>query len=419
MDAESPKLQSLISKFNFMRILYLSQLVPYPADAGPKVRIYHVLQYLAHAGHEVTLAAFCRENDTLEQIDHMRQYCTAVYTVLMRRSRLKDMWFLGTSLLRRRPFLIERDKAAEMNQLIARLLREQTFDAVHADQLWMAQYALAAKTAAPQINTVLDQHNAMYLIPQRLADSGSNPVQKALLSIESGNMSRYEVDVCRQFDQVVWVTAEDKAAVAQVANQNGETIRGPVIPICVDPETKQVIPPTAKPCRVTFLGGLHWPPNADGILWFAEEVWPLIQKKLPDALFTVIGKDPPAKLTTMPLTGLDVTGYVDDPRPYLAETAAFIVPLHAGGGMRVKIVDGWSWGLPIVSTTIGAEGIQYEDGRDILIADNTKTFAEAVTKLFRQPELANSLRKSGRSALEAHYDWRAQYTAWDDIYTDS
>jgi len=216
---------------------------------------------------------------------------------------------------------------------------------------------------------------------------------------------------------VVWVTAEDKAAVAQAANKHGEGIRGPVIPICVDPETKQVIPPAAKPHRVTFLGGLHWPPNANGILWFGEEVWPLIQQQQPDALLTIIGKEPPARLTTLPLTGVDVTGYVDDPRPYLAETAVFIVPLHAGGGMRVKIVDGWSWGLPIVSTTIGAEGIQYEDGRDILIADNAKSFAAAVIKLFRQPELAHSLRKAGRSALESHYDWHTQYSAWDDIYT--
>ena len=100
----------------------------------------------------------------------------------------------------------------------------------------------------------------------------------------------------------------------------------------------------------------------------------------------------------------------------MADTAVFIVPLHAGGGMRVKIIDAWSWGLPVVSTTIGAEGIQYEDGKDILIADSDRAFAEAVTRLLAQPELGNHLGQAGRRKVETVYDWRRAYRAWDAIY---
>jgi glycosyltransferase involved in cell wall biosynthesis len=164
------------------------------------------------------------------------------------------------------------------------------------------------------------------------------------------------------------------------------------------------------------LGGLHWPPNAEGITWFAREVWPQIHQAVPDALFTVIGKEPPEALNQLSLPNLEVTGYVEDVLPYLQETAVFIVPLHAGGGMRVKIVDGWSWGLPIVSTTIGAEGIGYTDGRDLLIADTADTFAQSTIRLLQEPGIAAELGGNGRATLEAHYDWRVVYKGWDDIY---
>lgn len=400
-----------------MRILYLSQLIPYPADAGPKVRIFNVLQYLNNAGHELTLVAFCRENDDEAQIDHVRQYCKEVHTVLMRRSRVKDVWYLGSSLLRQRPFLIERDTVAEMHSLVRTLVRQNEFDAVHADQLWMAQYALTAKDADPGLTAVLDQHNAVYLIPERLAESADNPVIKPILKQESKNMARFEVDVCQQFDEVVWVTAEDKTAVAKVANWAEDKIEGTVIPICVDPQNKPLLERREGARRVTFLGGLHWPPNAAGIIWFAKEVWPLVQQAVPEAQLTVMGKDPPEELTQLGLANLDVTGYVDDVVPYLRETAVFVVPLHAGGGMRVKIVDGWSWGLPIVSTTIGAEGIGYTDGHDLLIADDAQTFAQATIKLLRDPAFSHTLGQNGRETLETHYDWHKIYKDWDDIYT--
>ncbi|HRQ40400.1 MAG TPA: glycosyltransferase family 4 protein [Chloroflexota bacterium] len=399
-----------------MRILFLSQLIPYPADAGPKVRIYHVLQYLAEAGHEVTLVAFQRENDAQAHIDHVGQYCQAVHTVLMRRSRFKDMWYLGTSLLRQRPFLIARDTVADMHALIRTLVAQNDFDAVHADQLWMAQYALTAKAADPKLKTVLDQHNAVYLVPQRLADESGNPLLRFILRQESRHMARFEVETCQQFDQVVWVTAEDKTAVSQAARAAAK-ITGSVIPICVDPNAKPVVKRADSAGRVTFLGGLHWPPNAAGIVWFAREVWPHILREAPTARLTVIGKNPPAELSQPGLVNVEVTGYVADVMPYLQETAVFIVPLHAGGGMRVKIVDGWSWGLPIVSTTIGAEGITYTHGQDILIADDAAAFAQATLQLLQQPERAGQLALAGRQTLESYYDWHKIYPQWAEIYT--
>ncbi len=169
-----------------------------------------------------------------------------------------------------------------------------------------------------------------------------------------------------------------------------------------------------SPHRVTFLGGLHWPPNAVGITWFAREVWPQVRAQCPDAVLTVIGKNPPAELSTV--AGIEVTGYVDDPEPYLRETAVFIVPLFAGGGMRVKILDAWCWGLPIVSTTIGAEGIDCQDREDLMIADSVEELADAVVAVWGDADLASSLVRTGRQTVKTDYQWQTTYQAWDDLY---
>lgn len=404
-----------------MRILFLSQLIPYPADAGPKVRIFHVLQYLADAGHEITLVAFRRDGDTSEHIAEVGRQCKKVHTVLMRRSRARDVRHLAISILTGQPFLISRDSVQNMHRLVQEVMASQSFDAIHADQLWMAQYALAAngrnrQSSRPKI--VLDQHNAVYLIPERLASATSNPLIRAFLNLESRKLARYERDTCRKFDQIVWVTQEDRKALAATADGKLQTANDLVIPICIDPEEKQPIPRSKKAKRVTFLGGMHWPPNAAGVTWFAGEVWPRIVQAVPEALFTVIGKNPPSLLTSHDSVNdnLDVPGYVENLERYLSETAVFVIPLQAGGGMRVKILDAWAWGLPVVSTRIGAEGLNYVDGTNLLIADQPESFATAVVSLLRDPELALKLASAGRTTVEADYDWRNNYIAWDKIY---
>jgi glycosyltransferase involved in cell wall biosynthesis len=395
-----------------MRILFLSQLLPYPPDAGAKVRSYHLIQYLAQRGHEVTLVAFRRPSDRAADIEHMKQYCSAVHTVPMNRSRVRDLWHLGRSVVSRSPFLIARDHIPAMHRKIEALLASSQFDAVHVDQLWMAQYALAARDngtgAGQRPLLVLDQHNAVFVVAQRLAESSTNRLARKMFSRESALLQRYEQEVCAQFDRVVWVTNEDRAALGGAA--------GLTIPICINPDEKTVVQRAPHAHRVTFLGGLHWPPNADGVRWFASQVWPRVAELVPGALLTVIGKDPPAEVDPALVPQLEAPGFVRDLAPYLSETAVFIVPLHAGGGMRVKILDAWAWGLPVVSTTIGAEGLAYGHGENLLIADTEAEFAEAVARVLRDSALRQRLAQGGRSTVEACYDWRHAYKAWDAIY---
>ncbi|RIK47610.1 MAG: glycosyl transferase family 1 [Chloroflexi bacterium] len=370
-----------------MRILFLSQVLPYPLDAGPKVRAYYVLRYLAQH-HAITLVSFVRPNDSAEALGHLAQFCASVYTTPMPRQRWRDAGHLLRSLPSPTPFLIARDEVRAMRSLLAQVIAGQpAFDAIHADQLWMAPYARLAQRLGrgphrPRLT--LDQHNAVFIA----------------------------------FDEVVWVTADDYAAVQRQANGSAGAVRNSgVIPICVD-ASAALLHRRAPAPRITFLGGLHYPPNAEGVLWFAKEVFPAVRAACPQAILTVIGKQPPPELAQMgiPAANLEVTGYVADPSPYLQETGAFIVPLRAGGGMRVKILDAWRWGLPMVSTTVGAEGLEARSGDNLLIADDARSFAAATIRLLGDASEGERLAAAGRRTLAQRYDWRTVYPQWDRMY---
>lgn len=393
-----------------MKILFLSQLLPLPLDAGPKIRAYYVLRYLAAAGHEVTLLCFVRPGDRESDVRELSRFCATVETVTLTRSRLKDVGDGLLSLVSGTPFLIRRDRSAAMDRRLEQVTSRASFDAVHADQLWMAPYAQSCQ--APF--RVLDQHNAVFKVPQRLAAQRRNPVVGALLRGEAAKLASFERSTVATFDRVVWVSEDDRRAFPQPVEQ--EHRLHATIPIAIDPSERLPVE-RPRPFRVTFLGGLHWPPNGEGVRWFAERVWPKVAAARPDALFTVIGKSGPGHLGPRNgRAGMTVVGYVADLERYLAETAAFVVPLHTGAGMRVKILDAWSWALPVVSTTVGAEGIRTTPGADILLADDPDTFAEAVIRVLGDQALARRLSRAGRSTVEALYDWRKVYRAWDRVY---
>jgi glycosyltransferase involved in cell wall biosynthesis len=230
--------------------------------------------------------------------------------------------------------------------------------------------------------------------------------------LEATRLAKFEQSMFEHFNRVVWVTEEDRKAFPEPSMQ--DKTEHHVIPIAVDTATR--VPMTrTNPFRVTFLGGVHWPPNAEGVRWFLKDVWPAVLRAVPNTVFTVIGKGSFGRHGHQE-PGVEVTGYVPDPTELLEETVVFVVPLLTGAGMRVKILDAWSWALPVVSTTIGAEGIRSLHGENILISDDPAEFTDSLVRVLRSSELASRLSAGGRATVESHYDWRAVYQAWDRVY---
>jgi glycosyltransferase involved in cell wall biosynthesis len=414
------------------RILFLTQVLPFPLDAGPKVRAYFMLRRLAER-HQVTLVSFVRTDDSPEAVAHLRGFCVAVHTASVRRSAVRNLRAGVKGLLTGLPMVIVRDEMAEMSQLLRRLTGQIPFDVIHADQLSMAgwgwQAAQAARAAGGAPRTLLDEHNAVYLLAERMAVTETHPLRRHIMGREARAFRRYEMEMCRRYDAVLTVTAEDREQLLALFSPAERTEardteaasarrKFSVLPICVDPEAQQPVARAGNgPPTILHLGTMFWPPNVSGVLWFAREVLPRVHEALPEARFVVVGKGPPPEVTRLARDPrIEVTGYVADPAPYLAASDVFVVPLHAAGGMRVKILDAWLWGVPIVSTPIGAEGIECRDGENLLIAETPPAFAAAVVRLLTDGALNGRLRAAGRRWAEAHYGWREVYSRVDNVY---
>jgi len=397
------------------RILYLTQVLPYPLNTGARIRQYYVLRYLSQK-HEVTLVSFVRDEDKPEHITQLKTVCADVQTAPMLRSRVRDIRAVVKGFATRQPIVIARDEITPMHQLLTKLLSCEQFDVVHADQISMSQYGLAGHG----LRRVLDLHNAMYVVTERLAENEPNTLKRLVTRREARALARYEATVCARYDRVTCVTDDDRYLIERQIQRFHVPVQSDhfmTIPICVDPDEKLPIRSVERPFRITSLGVMLWPPNAEGAAWFAREVWPAIRARHPELVFTVAGKNPPDYLTQ--LNGRDnveVLGYAADLDRLLAETAVFVVPLRAGGGMRVKILDAWCWALPMVSTTIGAEGIHIRDGENILIGDTPQAFGAAVQRAYTDATLNQRLRQNGRQWVEQYYDWHTVYQAWDNVY---
>jgi glycosyltransferase involved in cell wall biosynthesis len=393
-----------------MNILMLTQVLPYPPDSGPKVKTYNVIKYLAQY-HQVTLVSFVR-GDQSEHVRYLERYCRAVYTVPIARGALRDAWYMGLSFLTRQPFLMIRDDRKAMRQLIARLSAEQSFDAVHADQLNMGQHA----KRVPGAFKVLDTHNALWLLYRRLWETMARGPKKWLLGRDWRMLKSYEGRLVREFDAVMAVSHEDEAALQQAA---GQAVDITVIPIAVDTDQVRVVEREAQPTHILHIGTMYWPPNIDGVQWFINQIYPLIRQQRPDVQFDIVGSRPPADLLALNESdlGINVTGYVPDPTPYQQQAAASIVPLRSGGGMRVKILNALAEGIPIVSTTLGYEGIATTPGQDILIGDTPQEFAAQVLRLLDDPAFGRELAANGRKLAETVYDYRHVCRPLDQVYT--
>jgi glycosyltransferase involved in cell wall biosynthesis len=390
-----------------MKILLLTQVLPYPPDSGPKVKTWNVLKYLAER-HDVTLVSFVR-GDQRADLEQLQPYCHAIYPVPIQRAAWRDALALGRSLVSRQPWVVARDDQPAMRELVEWLTTHETFDIAHADQLNMLQYARLARGAA----VVLDAHNALWVLYRRLADTLRFNPMKLIYARDWQLLKTYEGEACRAADGVLAVSPEDRAALAEAA---GQPLDITTVPIAIDTRETQPVTRSPQAGKYVHIGTMFWLPNVDGILWFAREVLPRIRAKRPQVTFDVIGARPPRSITSLQGDGINVTGFVPDPTPYLQNAGVMVVPLRAGGGMRVKIINALAQGLPVVSTRIGAEGIDVVDGEHLLLADTPDDFAAAVLRLLDEPALAQRLSSGGRALAESCYDYRVACAPIDGLY---
>ena len=383
-----------------MRILFLAHLFPLPLDSGGKIKSYYTLRTLAKE-HEVRVLAYVRLAEERALLDELRSLCAGVDVVPLERGALRQVGDLLTSLITRRSFIISRDFRREMREATARILRDFEPDAIHIDHLQMAQFV---DFPLPQ-KRILDNHNVESMIVKRVAETAVSPLTRLYASIEAPKLRSYELDICRKCDIVLTVSDEDRDALRSM-DPSLDNVR--TVPIGVDAEYFQPVERKTSSRIVLSIGTMYWPPNVDSMLYFDREILPIIRKRFPDCTLTIAGQRPaPAIQALSSDPAVKVTGYVEDVREIARDCGAFIVPLRSGSGVRVKMLNALAMGLPVVSTSIGAEGLEVKHGEHLLIADTPQEFAEAVSKLFANSELACRLGRNGRRLVCEKYAWDA------------
>ncbi|WP_405230008.1 glycosyltransferase family 4 protein [Lentisalinibacter sediminis] len=297
-----------------------------------------------------------------------------------------------------RSYNIERFFSRRFEAALVSTLKQSQFDVIHFESAYTAPYrhAIRAMTNAP---LVYRSHNMEYEIWQGTMALENNPLKKAYLWHLARQLKHFERRIANEFDGVATITKEDAATLRQI----GCNVPIATIPFGLDVEdiaSKQA--PQEK--TVFHLGSMDWIPNQDAVRWFLKEVWPIVLEHVPECRLLLAGRSMPDWLKSVRSQNVVVVGEIDNAYDFMAANLVMIVPLHSGGGMRIKIVEGLALSKPIVSTTIGAAGIDYLEGRDLYIADNSIEFAQKLIRLLENGQLRERMARAGRRLAEERYD---------------
>jgi glycosyltransferase involved in cell wall biosynthesis len=314
-----------------------------------------------------------------------------------------------------------------MKQELARVLDEQDFDIVQVESIHLAEYLPIIQAARRPPFIICDWHNIESELMQRYSERQTNMLRRTYARRASRQMSRLERRAMREFDAHVVVSNRDGERLQELEPEARIFLieNGVDTAYYTDERIKRAHDlwlkeqsqsaasfqdaqrdalESEKPRRIAFVGSMDYHANVDAAVSFAAEVWPRLQEQQPGLIFTIVGRDPAQEVRRLAeIPGIEVTGTVEDVRPYYHETLCAIIPLRVGGGSRLKILEAMAAGVPVVSTTLGAEGLDVRDGKNILIAETSEDFCEAINGL--DEERRRTLIAGGRTLVSEQYDW--------------
>ena len=395
-----------------MKLLFLAPRLPLPIDTGGKIRTYNILKQLAKNA-EVTLLSFSFEMEDVERALKLNSLGIKVYTIPMQEPSLFKK-LLGVTL-GLTPFSISKYKSIKMEQKLINLIKENSFDAIHIDHLHMSQYIPQCQG----LPCIIDEHNVEYKILERYVSVEAFLHKKIIYMDQAFKMKTFESNIIKSSTACLACSAVDQQVLENLCYQK---VPIHVIPNGVDTDffTPNKTNPLPLEDAIVFTGSMDWLPNDDAITYFCSQILPFIWRKNPAIKFYVVGKSPSTSVQKLAEKDarVIVTGRVEDVRPYVERSKVFIVPLRVGGGTRLKILEAMAMRKAVVSTSIGAEGIQYTDHQNILIGDTPEIFANHVLTLIRDSHKTLRIGHAGRTLVCDQYDWNIVGTKLKTIYQE-
>jgi len=382
-----------------MKILILCNKSPWPKREGGPIAMHAMISGLIQAGHSVKVLAantnkYAVDPDTIPADFKTKTQIEFVDIDLsVTISGALFNFFSGKS------YHVTRFHTKAFEQKITEVLQKETFDIIQLEMLQMASY-LDILRKYSKAAVVLRAHNIEHKIWQRIAENCTNPIKRFYLNHLYHSLRRFEIRILNKMDGIVAITPVDARNFDRLSHSTNIIS----IPFGINLESLPENPVQPNEASLFHIGTMNWFPNEEGIKWMIDEVWPQVAKKLPGIELHLAGRYMPEWLLKLSIPRITVDGEVPDVWEYMQRFSIMVVPLFSGSGIRIKIVEAMAAGKAIITTAIGAEGINYDNGQDLLIAKDARSFADAIVKLYNEKALRDSLGKNARALITREHD---------------
>ena len=394
-----------------MRILLLSPWLPWPPHDGGRIRVLETLRFLA-ARHQVTLLTHVSSQAERQHVDALRGLCESVEVRFVGADRLHRIGRVALGLLQGYPVIQSIYYSRERADLLRKLSADDRFDIIQIEFSMIARYARAISSRCTA-KRVLSTHNIESQRFEREIPLSRWGLRRLALMINGWMFPAWEQRSLQQFDGAVAVSEHDRDWLRR--HLPGGMVG--FVPNGVDCSYFQPNPTDGVGASLVFTGVMDYPPNVDAVLWFVGEVFPRLRARFPELRFDIVGARPsPQVLALQDRAGVTVTGEVPDVRPFVRKAAAFVVPLRSGGGTRLKILQAMALGCPVISTRIGAEGLDVAHDQTLLFADEGTEFLKQLERLLESHDLRQRIVHQGRDLVTRRYEWQSCLLGLEDLY---
>jgi sugar transferase (PEP-CTERM/EpsH1 system associated) len=414
-----------------MKIVYISHRIPFPPNKGDKIRSFNEIKYLSE-GHEIHLACLADAERDLKYEEDLKKYCKSVCVVVNQpnSAKVKSVIYLPS----KKPLSVRYFYSKRLQESIDQLLSTADIDVIFCFSSPMAEYVFRSKFLVAKKQRPASSSQRPKLIMDFVdvdSDKWNQYAQHAkwplsgVYGMESRRLAEYERDVAETFDHSVFCThAEErifKTKSPHIGNvvvvQNGVDLDYFSPNYRPSPDSANQSPPNSlQQPIIVFTGVMDYFANVDGVVWFSNEVFPLVKKKVPEAKFCIVGSNPTREIRELAKgDGVIVTGYVPDTREYLKRAAVVVVPLRIARGIQNKILEAMAMGLAVVATPKAFEGMKEELRSDLMIEGSSKTFADSVVRLIRESHLRGKIGQNARKGMENYYNWSKNLRILDTI----
>ena len=395
-----------------MNILFLSTENPYPPDCGHHLRTLNILELLAKQ-NKIYFLGFSQKESELQYIPNIKPFCETVDIFLIPRKgyNLKFLFVAFKNLFSKNPLVAQRYFLKSAQNKISELIKNYPIDFVHVDMLALGLF----RKNYNDIPTILTNHNVESLRLFRWMKQEKNLVIKAYLYYQYRKLRKFEKTICPQFDRCITVSKEDNRYLIELCRKDNFAI----IPNGVNIDYFKPQKTKIEADKLVWVGAMDGPYNADAVDYFLEEILPLIQEKVPQVKIDFLGRGATKKLKEASQNpNIKIHGFVEDVRPYINRAAVYIAPIRSGSGTKIKVLNALSLGKAVVTTPVGAEGIDVIDNENIMIANTPREFADKTIHLLQHPKETIIMGNKGRQLIEETYDWKIIERDMTNLYRE-